>query len=244
MDVDSLNKIIGRLDVCGEPRIEMIKRAETTGPRLGVFASSFNPPTIAHVELISRAAEAFSLKEIIALLGMSNADKIDYECSLEDRLAMLMLALADERHASIGLSSHAFYVDMIDGLARAYEPQTEVHFIVGFDTFERVLDFEDRYTERYHRNFESHREALNYLFGRSSFIVAGRAGAGLRSVKLLLERESAVPPEKILYLDFPSDLGEVSATDVREHRRRGMRINGLVPAAVERYIEDYALYLT
>ena len=72
--------------------IKIIERAEATGPRLGVFASSFNPPTTAHVELIQRAAEAFSLDEILALAGKTNADKLEYECSLEDRLAMLTLS--------------------------------------------------------------------------------------------------------------------------------------------------------
>ncbi|HEY3136388.1 MAG TPA: nicotinate-nicotinamide nucleotide adenylyltransferase [Blastocatellia bacterium] len=239
-----MKDIIGRLDPSGEPSIEIIKHAETTGPRLGVFASSFNPPTIAHIQLIRRAAEAFSLDQVLALIGKTNADKLDYECSLEDRLAMLMLAFDDEGRVSIGLSSHAFYVDMIDALGLVYKPQTYIHFIVGFDTFERVLDFGDRYTERYYRNFADRREALDYLFARGSFIVASRAGAGLSSVKLLLEREPRVPPEKVLYLDFPGDLGDVSATDVRERRREGLATNGLVPAAVQRYIEVHELYMT
>jgi nicotinate (nicotinamide) nucleotide adenylyltransferase len=243
MDAESVKEIIARLDPSQEPRVELIKRAETTSPRLGVFASSFNPPTIAHVELIRRAAQAFSLDETVALAGKTNADKLDYECSLENRLAMLMLALGDEARVSIGLSSHAFYADMVEALGRVYEPQTDFHFIVGFDTFERVLDFEDRYTRRYYRNFIDRSDALNYLFARSSFIVAGRAGAGLPTIKRLLEREPAVPSEKVLYLDFPADLGEVSATDARKRRRRGLPIKGLVTDAVERYIEDHALYL-
>ena len=131
-------EIIGRVDPSGEPCIKTIKQAPATGPRLGVFASSFNPPTIAHVELVQRAAEAYSLGEILALAGKTNADKLDYDCSLEDRLAMLILAFGDSPRVSIGLSSHAFYVDMIDALERAYPAQTDLHFIVGFDTFEQI----------------------------------------------------------------------------------------------------------
>src|SRR6185503_7666529 len=151
MDVDHLKEIIERADPSGEPRIEMIKRVSSTGMRLGVFASSFNPLTIAHVELMKLAAEAFSLNEILALAGNSNADKMNYECELEDRLSMLALALSDYPHISIGLSSRGFYVDMIDALENVYPRETDLHFIVGFDTFERVLDVENRYTERYHR---------------------------------------------------------------------------------------------
>lgn len=242
MDLNRVRQIIEDVDPTGEPHIEIVERAKATGPRLGVFASSFNPPTIAHVELIQRAAEAFSLDEILALAGKTNADKLDYECSLEDRLAMLTLTFAAEPRVSIGLSSHAFYVDMIDALEHAYPAQTDLHFIVGFDTFERVLDAEDRYAKRYCREFRSRLEALEYLFARSHFIVAGRAGAGSHNVRLLVEREPAVPPDRVLYLDFPADLGELSATEVRKRRRDGRLIKGLVPATVEDYIREHGLY--
>jgi nicotinate (nicotinamide) nucleotide adenylyltransferase len=244
MDTNRVKEVIERVDPGDAPHIEIVERAEATGPRLGVFASSFNPPTIAHLELIQRAAEAFSLGEILALAGKTNADKLDYECSLEDRLAMLALTLAAEPRVSIGLSSHAFYVDMIDALERAYPAQTDLHFIVGFDTFERVLDVEDRYTKRYYREFRSRLEALEYVFARSRFIVAGRAGAGSHNVRLLIERGPAVPPARVLYLDFPAGLGELSATEVRKRRREDRSITGLVPATVEDYIREHGLYAT
>ena len=207
-----------------------------------VFASSFNPPTIAHVELIRRAAESFSLDEILALAGQTNADKRDYESSLEQRLQMLTLTFAAEPHVSIGLSSHAFYVDIIDALKRSYPVQTDLHFIVGFDTFERVLDAEDRYTSRYYRAFGERTEALEYLFAHSRLIVAGRAGLGLPNVRRLVQREPVVPPDRVFYLDFPGELGELSATEVRNRRRKGQPIRELVPVTVENYIIERGLF--
>jgi nicotinate (nicotinamide) nucleotide adenylyltransferase len=236
-----LANAVERVNVNGPPKIEIIKAAPID-QRLGVFASSFNPPTVAHVELIQRAAEAYSLGGILALAGKTNADKLDYECSLEDRLAMLILGFHDRPNVSIGLSSHAFYVDMIDALQCAYPEQTDLHFIVGFDTFERVLDVKDQYTTRYYRKFRNRLVALEHLFARATFIVAGRAGAGIKSIKLLVEHEPSVPPDRVLYLDFPSDLGELSATEVRERRRSGQPIKGLVPVSVEQYIQEHGLY--
>ncbi len=236
-----LSDIIDRLDATGPPAIELIRRAPA-GHRLGVFAASFNPPTIAHIELIQRAAEAYSLDEILALAGKTNADKLDYECSLEDRLAMLTLAFTDRPNVSIGLSSHAFYVDMVDALERAYQPETYLHFIVGFDTFERVLDVEDQYTKRYYREFGTRSEAIEYLFARSTFIVASRAGESAHSVSELVNDEPAVPPDRVLYLDFPPDLGELSATDVRKLRSANRPIAGLVPVTIEKYIQEHGLY--
>jgi nicotinate (nicotinamide) nucleotide adenylyltransferase len=237
-----VKEIIEGLDTTQGPEIALIKQAQITGPRLGVFASSFNPPTIAHIELIRRATEAFSLDEVLALAGKTNADKTVYECPLEDRIAMLELAFAEQSQISIGLSSHAFYVDILDAIERKYPAQTDLHFIVGFDTFERVLDFEDQYSKRFHRAFKGRTEALSYLFSKSIFIVAGRAGAGHEKIELLVSREPAVPPNHIKYLDFPGDLGDLSATQVRRLRHENQSIQGLVPAVVEEYIKHHSIY--
>ena len=242
MESIQLKEFIRRIEVADQPQVEVVSRAEQRGLRLGVLAASFNPVTAAHVELIRRAAEQFSLDEALALAGVSNADKTGYECSLEDRLTMLRLAFAGDPQVSIGVSSHAFYVDMIEALERVYAPGTDLHFVVGFDTFERVLDREDRYTKRYHRSFANRSEALRHLLSRSRLIVASRAGSGPDQARALIERE---PPEitgRILFLDFPSDLGERSATEVRARLAEGLAVAGLVPEAVERYIGERGLY--
>lgn len=241
MEVDR-NDVAGSSDPGSEPALDILNRAQQRGRRLGVFASSFNPPTVAHIELIRRASKTFSLDESLALASPRNADKIDYECSLEDRLAMLRLGLADDGSVSIGLSTHPFYVDMVEAIERAYPLETDLHFIVGFDTFERVVDSENRYTARYHRHYRDRIEALNYLFDRSKFIVAGRAGAGLDNLRSLFEREPCLPADRVAFLDFPPDLGEISATEARNRLRSGAAITGLVPPRVERYIFEHRLY--
>jgi nicotinate-nucleotide adenylyltransferase len=236
-----LQQIMARADPQGEPRIEMIRRAAFGGPRLGVFASSFNPVTIAHIELMRRALAEFSFDEMLAVAGRANADKHNYECALEDRLQMLSLAISDDARMSIGLSSHAFYADMLEALAPLY-PQSDLHFVVGFDTFERVLDRDSRYITKYHRPFSDRRAALQYLFSQCRFIVASRAGAGHEDVRALLADEPEEFGERVSYLDFPADLGERSASEVRARVRAGQSITGLVPAAVEAYITARGLY--
>ncbi len=236
-----VQQIVARADPQGEPRIELIKRAALTGPRLGVFASSFNPITIAHLELMRRALAEFSLDEMLAVAGRANADKSDYECALEDRLQMLLLAMSDAPHMAFGLSSHAFYMDMLEALAPLY-PQSDLHFVVGFDTFERVLDRDSRYTAKYHGQFSDRLAALHTLFSSCRFIVAGRAGAGCEDLRGLLAGEPAEFSERVSYLDFPADLGERSASDVRRRVHAGQAISGLVPAAVEAYIAAHGLY--
>jgi nicotinate (nicotinamide) nucleotide adenylyltransferase len=249
--MERFTQIIESTKVNQKPTIQFIKQASvnqapqnfpTPSKRLGIFASSFNPITTAHIELIRQAKEKFSLDETLALAGMANADKSLYDCSLEERLMMLELALNNDAQISIGLSSHAFFVDMLDALDNHYASQTELHFILGFDTFERVLDREDKYTKLYQRNFADRNEALEYLLVRSCLVVAGRKGANHKDVAALAAQLPATLSERVLYLDFPDNLAEQSATEVRQRLRQGLSIKALVPAVVEQYINEQSLY--
>ena len=237
-----LEEIIGRVAACPTPAIELIRRTPAGCRRLGVFASSFNPVTKAHLELMRRATAGFALDEMLALASVANADKSRYEASMADRLRMLALALKEETRASIGLSSHAFFVDMIDALKPLYRGDVRFYFILGFDTFARVVDRDDRYTSLYHRAFQHRGEALEYLLTRSRLIVAGRAGAGDADVQAVLAGLPEALRERVSYLDFPTDLGEQSATQVRNSVRQGSPIAALVAPPVERYIRKNGLY--
>ena len=225
-----------------EPEVTLIKRAGPSGKRLGVFSSSFNPLTIAHLEVMRAAAEGVGLDEVLALAGKTNADKSDYDCPLEVRIEMLLAGLSQFPNMSVGLSSSAFFVDKVDSLARHYPARTEIFFIVGFDTFERVLDSEDRYTTRYHRRFRGPADALNYLLSRSHLIVAGRLDKGREEVRRLVEREAAGLSQRIIFLEPASELRDRSAGEVRCRIEAGLPVNGLVPEAVERYIDQHGLY--
>lgn len=242
MKSSRFKEVIERAQSSDEPRIEFIRRASDSGRRLGVFAASFNPVTSAHLELIRLASEQFSLDETLALAGAANADKRSYECSLEDRLEMLLLAFDENARVSIGISSHAYFVDMIDAIERVYPPETEIYFIVGFDTFERLLDCDDRYTPRYYRKFSDRVEALDFLFERSRLIVAGRSGEGRGSIDALITSEIPQYAGRVFFLDTPDDLGERSATEVRERVRAKDSISCLVSPAVERYVMDRRIY--
>jgi len=242
MEHERLSEVIARVGKSSEPVIEFLERSRTRGSRVGVFASSFNPLTIAHVELMRRAARTYELDEVLALAGLSNADKGSYECPLEDRLAMLLLAFEDEPGVSIGVSSHAFFVDIVGALERLYPQETEYYFVLGFDTFERVLDIDGRYVSRYHRNVRDRTEALRFLLERGRLLVAGRAGAADQEVLDLLRNEPGEVAERVLYLDIPRDIADRSATEVRELIRSGRSVAGLVPPEVDAYIARRGIY--
>lgn len=225
-----------------KPEIHFINDADLTCQRLGIFGSSYNPVTMAHLELMRRASEQFNLDRMLALAGIANADKTNYDCSLEMRLQMLALATRDNPQYDIGISSHPYFVDQLGALLTLYPERTEFYFIVGLDTFERIVDREDKYTKFYHRRFTDRAESLDYLLNHSSLIVASRAGAGFNEVQALTELLPETTRHKIYYLEFPADLGEQSASLVRQRVRAGGTIAGLIHPAVERFIDEHQLY--
>lgn len=223
------------------PTIAWVRRAGGSPARLGVFPASFNPPTRAHVEIIRRAREQYDLEEIALLPGLTNADKRVYEAALEDRVAMLLVAFEIDPAITVGVVSHPFFVDMILPLRREYAT-SEIFFLVGSDTFERLLDRQGRYLGRYYKPYRDRAAVLEDLFSASRVIVAARGSFTCAALERLLEEDVAPYSSRIACLELSEEVRFISASEVRGRIRRGDPIASLVPEAVEAYIRATGLY--
>ena len=138
------NGIIDSLDPDGPPRMELLLKAERglfqRPGRLGVFSSSFNPPTTAHVMMVEKAKGTYALDEVLLLLSKRNVDKPLFGALLEDRLSMVIRFAVHYPTLSVGAVTHALLLDQTEALHSWYPHGTEVFWIVGFDTFLRVFD--------------------------------------------------------------------------------------------------------
>lgn len=233
-----------RLERASRPTIELLVPARSRlrpGGRLGVFPASFNPVTRAHVEIISCARADHQLEEILLLPSLTNADKTAYEASLEDRLALLLVACGDDPTISLGISSHPFFVDLLPPLNELYD-HPQIFFIMGSDTFVRVLDKEGRYYRRYHRSYRDRLEPLAELFAASQVLVATRAPFAPGDLDRWLDGPEAAFRPRIHLLQLPEEVRGISASAVRQRIRQGQPITSLVPPAVERYLTERNLY--
>ena len=70
--------------------------------RLGVLGGTFDPPHIGHLVLGEYAAEALDLEQVLFVPAADPPHKLDvHKSPVENRLAMLEIALANNAHFAI-----------------------------------------------------------------------------------------------------------------------------------------------
>ena len=227
-DYDRYTELFNRLDPTASPRIELVHRAEPSiserGKRLGIFSGSFNPLTLAHTKMIEDTITEYQLDELLLLLAKANVDKAVFGLSLAARLLTLKKYTQNRERFSVGVSSHGRYIDKVTALKAILPPETEFHFIVGYDTLVRIFD------PKYYTDFHAE---LEELFVDARFIVANRAEADVETIESFMNQ-----PEICRYTPYVSCLllpdvyAYMSSTEVRELLKRGEAIEHLVPPSI------------
>lgn len=104
--------------------------------RIGVLGGSFNPPTIAHLEVSKKCIEEGFCDKVI-WIPVNDSYRKSTNIPARNRLDMVKLALKDEKN--IGYSKHELYYDRIVrtfeslNILQSYLPNDELLFIAGAD---------------------------------------------------------------------------------------------------------------
>lgn len=227
-DYEGYTELFNRLDPTASPRIELVHRAESAisepGKRLGIFSGSFNPLTLAHAKMIEDTIAEYQLDELLLLLAKANVDKTVFGLPLAARLLTLKRYTKNRGKFSVGVSSHGRYIDKVTALKVILPPETEFHFIVGYDTLVRIFD------PKYYTDFHTE---LGELFVDARFIVANRAEADVETIASFMDQPEIrqyVPYVSCLLL--PDVYAYMSSTEVRELLKRGEAIEHLVPPSI------------
>lgn len=223
-------ELYDRLDPTGAPQIERVYRAPRSGKKLGILSGAFNPLTLAHTKIAESTVAEYGLDELLLLLAKANVDKGVFGLPLAARLQTLTVLAAARDRFSVGASSHGRYIDKITALKTLYPPETEFHFIVGYDTLVRIFD------PKYYTDFHPELEAL---FQESRFIVANRAEADIQTIERFMngpEIRRYAPYVSCLLL--PDAYAYMSSTEVRELLARGEAIEHLVPPSLLTMLDE------
>jgi len=234
-----LCEVVRSLSREGTHRIKIVKRAQegikgNAGRLLGVLPASFNPPTSAHRALVREASEAVVFNEILLVLDQRAMDKELIDAPLEDRLLMLLAVFGDDPRISLGIANQGLFLEKVEALNKVYPGDTQLYFIVGYDTIVRVLDpiyYEDR------------DKSLHALFSQARFVVANRGDCDERDLRELFEREENSPfSAQIIFLTLPPGLTRISSSEVRSRMAEGRSVKGLVPPKLEEFLRREGFY--
>ena len=233
-----LEMLVDRLNPNGEPQVGWVYRAaqqiKTVGRKLGIFSGSFNPLTVAHIEMIEAAQKKYDLDEILLILARANVDKGVFGLSLADRLLMLKLYAANREDFSVAACSHGKFIEKVEALKPVYPPGTHFSFIVGYDTFIRLFD------PKYYTDLHG---ALEALFDQCRFVVANRQNYDADAVKRVMDdpdyRRYA---GRIDLIELPDFFAEISSTDIRAQIQAGNSVDDLVPTEVQEFLKTVQPY--
>jgi len=179
------------------------------GKRLGVLAGSFNPPTVAHVELAHAAAE--HVDEVVCVLPRVFPHKEYFGASIEERVELLCNVGLEIPH-SIAVSEQGLFIDIARECRDHYGAEAQLFFLCGRDAAERIMTWD------YGRN-----GVVEEMLEEFQLLVAPRGGK-YQAPRNLRHR--------VHHLKVAKDHSHVSSTEVRERIVRGQPWEHLVPKPI------------
>ena len=190
--------------------------------RIGILGGTFDPPHVGHIVAAVAALWELELDQVILMTANNPWQKVGMRSvtSAPDRLAMVTLlaeGIANVQVSTLELDrgGDSFTADTVQELQAAHEG-AELFVIIGSD-IAPALDTWKKKAE---------------LKDAATIVVYDRPGS-----------VGASPPPGWSFLRIDVPQLAVSSTDIRERRRDGRPIDGLVPPTVLRYITDRHLYI-
>ena len=121
--------------------MEFYRQSSTVTGRdkVGILAGSFNPPTVAHLELAQAASQFVDL--IVCVVPRVFPHKEYSGATLEQRMEMLDAAGLAIPH-SIASTGQGLFIDIARECRDHYGAETRLSFICGRDAAERILHWD------------------------------------------------------------------------------------------------------
>ncbi len=213
--------------------------------RVGLLGGTFNPVHNGHLHAAEEVRRRAGLRRVLFIPSYIPPHKQSTEiASPEDRFAMVRLAVKDHpafeaSPIEIDARKTSYSIITLNKVKSLYD-ESRVFFILGIDAFVEI------------ETWRSYRE----LLAQGRFVVISRPGQRLDRARGVLPGEYAssiidVPENQPLtdaladrYRIFlvPIDALDISSTDIRRRVRQGQPVAGLVPEAVDFYIQKKRLY--
>ena len=178
-----------------------------------LYGGAFDPPHLGHLAVAEAARTRFGVERLVVLVGERPAHR-EVHAPAGDRLALARAAFPGD---DVRLDPYPRTVELLR--AEGFEDPV---FVVGADQFSGFLSWSEP------------AEVLE----RTRLAVATRPGFPQPELDAVLERLDR--PERVLF--FEIEPNPAASTDIRARAAAGESLDGLVPPAVARLIEERGLY--
>lgn len=196
--------------------MQFFRRSGGTPSRLGILPGTFNPVTVAHLELVR--ASGGLVDEVVLVLPRALPHKVYTGASFQQRIEMLSAAMPDASRCSVATTGGGLFIEIAEECRAAYGDQVRLSFLCGRDAAERIMGWD---------------------YGRP-----GQVSAMLRQFDLLVAARDGeyLPPGEfqaaIRRLPVSGEFDSVSASDVRARIASGDPWEHLVPPAIRDRIRE------
>jgi nicotinate-nucleotide adenylyltransferase len=179
-----------------------------------LYGGAFDPPHLGHVAVADAARKRFGVDRLVVLVSERPAHRAVHAAA-EDRLALAEAACPGD---DVRLDPYRRTVELL--CAEHFEDPV---FVVGADQFRGFLGWSEP----------------DEVLERTRIAVATRPGFPREELDEVLARLGR--PERVLF--FEIEPNPAASTDIRARVAAGEALDGLVPPAVARLIEERGLYL-
>jgi nicotinate-nucleotide adenylyltransferase len=178
-----------------------------------LYGGAFDPPHLGHVAVADAARKQFGVERLVVLVGERPGHR-EVHASAEDRLVLARAAFPGD---DVRLDPYPRTVELL----RAERFDDPV-FVLGADQFQGFLAW------------SGPAEVLE----RTRIAVATRPGFPRSELEAVLEQLDR--PERVLF--FEIEPNPAASREIRARVAAGEPLDGLVPGAVARLIEERGLY--
>jgi nicotinate-nucleotide adenylyltransferase len=196
--------------------LEFLYRTARNPARVALFPGTWNPPTIAHVDIARMACR--QADEVIWILPRVFPHKGFEGAGFDARRGMLETLARDHVGFSAAVSEGGLYAEMAAEARDYFGPQTEIALVLGRDAAERIAAWDYGAPGVFDDFVRRHR-----------LLVAARGG----------EYEPAGHHrERISRLPMEASWDDVSSSEVRRRIENGEDWRMLVPPAIAETVEE------
>lgn len=207
-------------------------KASTGERRVGILGGTFDPIHYAHLAIAEEVRSVLDLTEIVFIPAGQPPHKPGRAITpAHHRLAMVQLAIASNPHFTysrieVDRPGHSYTVDTLRNLRTQWGQDTEIDFIIGWDSLEEMHTWYD---------------PQGILAQLTHLVAVGRPGyAHENEYNTMLEAHLPGIRQRLLVVSAP--MLNISSTDLRQRVLEGRPIKYQTPEAVEQYIMKHNLY--